>query len=207
MQGSPERGLPLLEVIRGIYYGQGKPILATGTADPGIEMVDYASGRGNMSAAYSSGTQAAEVEVDTETGRVTVLKMAIAHDCGQAINPLLMEGQQHGPSASGQAQVLFEDIPMDQGRILTTNFLDYSMPSALDISREIETYHFDTPDPIGPYGAKDAGEGAQIAALPAVANAIYDAIGVRMTELPITPERVIKALEAKARASGRDPAR
>jgi len=133
-------------------------------------------------------------------GKIKVIKMAIAHDSGQPINPLLLDGQQHGPSVSGQAQVLFEEIPLENGLPMVTNFLDYGMPSALEINRDIETYHFDTPEPSGPYGAKDAGEGSQIAALPAVANAIYDAIGVRMTELPITPERVLRALEQKSKA-------
>ena len=197
VRGTPDRGLPLLQVIRGIYYGQGKPILATGATSVGGDMPDYEGGVGNVSPAYSSGAQAVEVEVDTQTGQVSVINMAIAHDCGQPINPLLLEGQKHGPAVSGLAQVLYENIPLDKGLPMVTNFLDYGMPTALDVSKDVKTFHFDTPDPRGPYGAKDAGEGAQIAALPAIANAIYDAIGVRITELPITPGRVLDALEQK----------
>jgi len=105
---------------------------------------------------------------------------------------------------SGQAKVLFEELPMEKGQLMVTNLLDYGMPSALDTNREIETFHIDAPDPAGPFGAKDAGEGAQIAALPAIANAIYDAVGVRLTRLPITPEAMLKALAEKARAQKGD---
>lgn len=206
VKGSPARGLDMLQVIRGIYYGQGKPLMAHASVHSGNQMVDYSTGMGNVSAAYSSGTQAAEVEVDTETGKVRVIKMAIAHDCGQTINPLMVEGQQHGPSVSGQAKVLYEELPFDKGLLMVTNLLDYGMPSALDVNREIETYHIDAPDPAGPFGAKDAGEGAQIAALPAIANAIYDAVGIRLTHLPITPEAVLRALEEKAKATKGDVA-
>lgn len=198
VKGVPDKAMPLQQVVRGLYYGRGRPILATGTATAGMDMPDYGTGIGNLSPAYSSGAQAVEVEVDTETGQVGVLKMAIAHDCGQAINPLQLDGQKHGPAVSGLAQVLFENIPIDRGLPMVTSFLDYGMPSALDVAPDVETAHFDTPDPVGPYGAKDAGEGAQIAVLPAVANAVYDAVGVRITDLPITPERILEGLRVRS---------
>jgi 4-hydroxybenzoyl-CoA reductase subunit alpha len=197
VKGSPERSIPLLEVVRGLQYGKGSPVIGRGTASPDVEMVNYATGVGNMSAAYSCGSQAAEVEIDTETGQVKVLKMAVAHDCGHALHPGMVEGQQQGTATSGLGQVLFEDTPQDHGLVLSPNFLDYRMPTALDTFERIDTFHIETMDPKGPFGAKDAGEAAQIAALPAVANAVRDALGVRMRSLPFTPERILKALEQK----------
>ncbi len=201
VKGSPERSMPLLDVIRSLQYGDGKPVIGRGTANPDTAFVDFRVGIGNMSAAYSAGTQGAEVEIDVETGQVHVLKMANAHDCGRALHPGMVEGQQQGTATSGLGQVLFEDAIVEYGRggVLTTNFTDYKMPTVFDTFDKIDCFHIETDDPKGPFGAKDAGEAAQIAALPAVANAIADALGIRMKSLPITPEKVLKALDEKGR--------
>lgn len=197
VKGSPDHNLPLLQVVRGLQYGRGAPIIGRGTASPDVEMIDFKRGVGNMSAAYSGATQAAEVEIDTETGQVKVLKMAVAHDCGRALNPAMVEGQMHGPATSGLAQVLFEDATVEKahGQVITTSFTDYKMPTALDTFEAIDTFHIESIDPKGPFGAKDAGESAQIGALPAVANAVANALGVRIKTLPLTPEKVLRVLE------------
>ncbi|MCL5958819.1 MAG: molybdopterin-dependent oxidoreductase, partial [Chloroflexi bacterium] len=202
VKGSPERGIPWLEAVRHSYYSKDTPLIGRGTATPGTGMVDMVTGEGNLSAAYSFGTQAAEVEVDTETGRVKILNMVVCHDSGYPINPLLVEGQQDGSVVSGQAQVLYEELPTDKGLMMATSFHMYGMPGAADAPDRITTEHIETDDPSGPFGAKESGEGTQISTLPAIANAIYDAIGVRMKELPITPERILKALEQKKAAEG-----
>jgi CO/xanthine dehydrogenase Mo-binding subunit len=197
VKGSPERGLPWLKAVRHAYYSKDTPLLGRGSATPGTGMIDLMSGAGNLSGAYSFGTQAAEVEVDTETGHIKILNMVVSHDSGYAINPLLTEGQQEGSVAIGQAQVLFEDLPRDGGQLLATSFHMYGMPSAADAPDRIITEHIETNDPAGPYGAKESGEGTTISTLPAIANAIYDAVGVRLHELPFTPDKVLKALEQK----------
>ncbi|MDF1552020.1 MAG: molybdopterin-dependent oxidoreductase, partial [Deferrisomatales bacterium] len=197
VRGSPDRGLPWLKAVRHAYYSRDTPLLGRGSATPGTGMVDMVTGVGNLSGAYSFGTQAAEVEVDTETGHVKILNMIVSHDSGYAINPLLTEGQQEGSVNIGEAQVLFEDLPTDKGQILATAFHMYGMPSAADSPGQILTEHIETDDPAGPYGAKESGEGTSISTLPAIANAIYDAVGVRVYELPFTPEKLLKALEQK----------
>jgi len=199
VKGTPDRSMPLLQVIRELQYGRGTPIIGRGTASPDTDFVDFRVGIGNMSAAYSAGTQGAEVEIDTETGQIHVVKMANAHDCGRALHPGMVEGQQEGTATSGLAQVLFEDVGVETGcgGVLPTNFTDYKMPTAFDTFDKIDCFHIETNDPKGPFGAKDAGEAAQIAALPAIANAVADALGLRMKSLPITPEKVLKALDEK----------
>lgn len=197
VRGSPDRGMPWLEAVRHAFYSKDTPLLGRGTATPGTGMVDMNTGEGNLSAAYSFGTQAAEVEVDTETGHIKILNMVVSHDSGYPINPLLTEGQQEGSVVSGQAQVLYEELPTDKGLMLATSFHMYGMPSAVDAPDRVVTEHILSIDPAGPYGAKESGEGTQISTLPAIANAIYDAIGVRLYELPFTPDKVLRALEQK----------
>lgn len=203
VKGSPERGISWLEAVRHSFYSKDTPLIGRGTATPGTGMVDLLTGEGNLSAAYSFGTQAAEVEVDTETGHVKILKMVVCHDSGYPINPLLVEGQQDGSVVSGQAQVLYEELPTDKGLMMATSFHTYGMPSAVDAPEYISTEHITSIDPNGPYGAKESGEGTQISTLPAIANAIYDAIGVRIKELPITPDKILKALEQKKAAEAK----
>ncbi|MDP2935843.1 MAG: molybdopterin-dependent oxidoreductase [Dehalococcoidia bacterium] len=199
VKGSPDRNMPLLQVIRELQYGKGNPVIGRGTASPDTDFVDFRVGIGNMSAAYSAGTQGAEVEIDVETGQIHVVKMANAHDCGRALHPGMVEGQQQGTATSGLGQVLFEDtiVETERGEVVTTNFADYKMPTVFDTFDKIDCFHIETNDPKGPFGAKDAGEAAQIAALPAIANAVADALGIRMKSLPILPEKVLKALDEK----------
>jgi 4-hydroxybenzoyl-CoA reductase subunit alpha len=148
------------------------------------------------SPSYSYSAQVIEVSVDTETGHVQVHRIVAAHDCGRALNPLTVEGQVIGSVYMGLGQALQEEMVWRNGRLMNPTFLDYRIPATLD-TPHIDCIIVESNDPEGPFGAKEAGEGSLAATIPAVANAIYDAVGVRITSLPITPEKVLAALQAK----------
>lgn len=148
------------------------------------------------SPAYSYSAQVAEVTVDPETGQVTVDRITVAHDCGRALNPMTVEGQVEGSVWMGLGQAVQEEMIWRDGRLLNPSLLEYKVASTLE-SPEIDTILVESIDPEGPLGAKEAGEGSLAAAIPAVANAIYDAVGVRITSTPITPEKILKALREK----------
>jgi 4-hydroxybenzoyl-CoA reductase subunit alpha len=151
------------------------------------------------SAGYSYAAQVVEVEVDEETGMVRVVKVWVAHDCGRAINPLAVEGQIQGSVWMGMGQALCEQTQYHQGLHMRANFLDYSIPTIME-SPPIETFIVEAPDPNGPFGAKEAGEGSLSGFLPALTNAIAHATGLRLHELPASPDRVLDALLARRRA-------
>jgi CO/xanthine dehydrogenase Mo-binding subunit len=154
----------------------------------------YRGGSIGASPAYSFTAHVAEVSVDPETGRITVPNIWIAHDCGRALNPTLVEGQMQGSAYMGFAEALFEEHDVDaRGLHRGPNLLDYRLPTALD-TPELHCSIIESLDPEGPYGAKEAGEGPLHPAIPAIANAVFDAIGVRLTELPLSPARVLAAL-------------
>ena len=148
------------------------------------------------SPSYSYSAQVAEVSVDVETGRVTVESIVAAHDCGRALNPLTVEGQIEGSVYMGLGQALQEEMIWENGRLMNPTLLEYRIPSTLE-TPEIESIIVESIDPEGPFGAKEAGEGSLAATIPAIANAIYDAVGVRINSLPITPEKVLAALQEK----------
>jgi 4-hydroxybenzoyl-CoA reductase subunit alpha len=154
---------------------------------------------GNFAPNYSFMTQAAEVEVDFDTGKVKVLKMVTAHDCGTPINPLLVEGQLEGSIMGGLGQALYEHVIVDKGQVMNPSFLDYGFPTTMEMP-EMEGISIETDDPVGPFGAKESGEGTQLAPAPAIVNAIYDAIEVDFMELPITRETILNALDKKKRS-------
>jgi 4-hydroxybenzoyl-CoA reductase subunit alpha len=151
------------------------------------------------SAAFSYGAQVAEVSVDEETGVIHVERVWAAHDCGFAINPLAVEGQVQGSVWMGMGQALCEETQYHEGRPLRANLLDYRVPTIVE-SPPIEVHIVESRDPGGPLGAKEAGEGSLAGFLAAVTNAVYDAVGVRLTELPASPDRVLEALQAKRRS-------
>jgi CO/xanthine dehydrogenase Mo-binding subunit len=151
---------------------------------------------GNISLAYAYAAQIAEVEVDPETGAVTVLRIVAAHDAGTVLNPMLCEGQIEGGVVQGMGKALYEEYVFKDGGILNPNFTDYRVPTALDVPA-IKVVFVETADPHGPYGAKSVGELALVPTPAAIANAIYDAVGVRLTTLPMTPERVLEALKQR----------
>ena len=134
--------------------------------------------------------------MDTETGEVAVLKIGAAHDVGRAINPMAVEGQIHGGISMGLGYALYEEVLLKEGKVLNPNFADYALPTALEMP-PIETILIETDDPAGPFGAKGIAEPANIPTAPAIANAVYDAVGVRIRDLPITPEKVLRALREK----------
>jgi CO/xanthine dehydrogenase Mo-binding subunit len=156
-------------------------------------------GSGTPWQAYVFGCQVAEVEVDTATGEVQVLGVWAAHDVGRAVNPRGVEGQIEGGIVQALGQGLMEDYRLAQGQTTTPSFAKYILPTSLDVPH-VTSVIVEDRDPIGPLGVKGIGEPAMVPTIPAVMNAIYDAIGVRVTSLPATPERILEALAKK-----RDP--
>ena len=148
---------------------------------------------------YSYSAQVVEVSVDEDTGVVTVDKVWVAHDCGKALNRLTVEGQVQGSVWMGMGQAMSEEAAYHDGLMLTANMLDYRVPTIQD-SPPIEVGIVESMDPHGPFGAKEAGEGSLAAFLPALTNAIADAIGIRFNDLPVTPDRVFEAIEKRKRA-------
>jgi 4-hydroxybenzoyl-CoA reductase subunit alpha len=156
----------------------------------------YKGGGVGPSPAYSYSAQVAEVSVDEETGEVTVHKVWAAHDCGRALNPVSVEGQIIGSVWMGMGQALTEEMVWKDGMLMNPGLLEYRSPSSVE-SPEVEPIIVESIDPEGPFGAKECSEGSLAATIPAIANAIYDAVGVRLHEAPFTPERVLAALRAK----------
>ena len=151
------------------------------------------------SPAYSYSAQVAEVSVDEDTGEVTVHKVWAAHDCGRALNPVAVEGQVIGSVWMGMGQALTEEMIWKDGLLMNPGLLEYRSPSSAE-SPEVEAIIVESIDPEGPFGAKECSEGALAATIPAISNAIYDAVGVRLHESPFTSERVLAALRAKTNA-------
>lgn len=163
---------------------------------------DYRGGSIGASPAYSCTAHIADVSVDKTTGILSINKIFVAHDCGRAINPLLVSGQIEGSTYMGAAEVALERFVTDEeagarkGMLIAPSLLDYRLPTTLD-TPSIEAFIIENPDPNGPYGAKEAGEGPLHSAIPAIANAIYDAVGIRLFSLPFTPAKVLKAIKEK----------
>jgi 4-hydroxybenzoyl-CoA reductase subunit alpha len=151
------------------------------------------------SPAYSYSAQVAEVSVDEDTGEVTVHKVWAAHDCGRALNPVSVEGQVIGSVWMGMGQALTEEMIWKDGLLMNPGLLEYRSPSSVE-SPEVEAIIVESVDPEGPFGAKEASEGSLAATIPAISNAIYDAVGIRLHESPFTPERVLAALRTKRNA-------
>ncbi len=152
------------------------------------------------SPAYSYSACVAEVDVDAETGFVTVERVWIAHDIGRSINPMLVMGQVEGSVYMGLGEALMEEMAYRANRNVVHKFpslLEYKSPTTLEMC-DVKTYLIEDADPNGPFGAKEVGQGPLLPVMPAVANAVYDAVGVRIDEVPITPEKVLSALRAKA---------
>jgi len=157
---------------------------------------DFKGAGAGLSPSYSFGACIAEVSVDKDTGYVKVLNIWGAHDCGKAINPLAVEGQLEGSWHMGMGQAMTEQMKYFNGLLVNNNFLDYKIPTSLD-TPDIHTNIIETIDPEGPFGAKECGEGAIHPVIPAIANAVYNATGVRITKLPINPEDILRGLKEK----------
>jgi len=188
--------LTFREASRIAYLKRGL-IVGKGAYKPGELGGKYKGATVGTSPAYGCSAQIVEVTVDMETGKVTVDNMTDAHDCGFAINRTNVEGQMQGSLSMGLGEAMFEEVKFDEkGRILNPTLGEYRIPTALDMPN-VKTIIIESNEPNGPFGAKEVGEGAIMPTIPAILNAIYDAIGVRINELPITAERVFMALKEK----------
>ncbi len=178
-------------------FNYGQQIIGRGSYNPKTTPIDFRTGEGNVSGSYGFEAQIAEVEVDTDTGEVTILKMWDAHDIGKAINPQSVIGQIEGSLAMGIGYTFMENLQFDKkGRPANGNFANYRLPRAIGIP-PMESILIETNDPQGPFGAKGMGEAALLPTSAAIANAIYDAVGIRLKELPFTPDKIIAALKEK----------
>jgi len=192
-----EKKSPIGKILRAAHYtAGGKVLIAECFYDPPNENLNPKEWKGNLSVTYAYGAHGVEVEVDRETGQVKILKYIAAHDAGRAINPMLLEGQVYGGVTMGIGYALTERLILHNGSVVNRNFLDYKILTARDVP-DIEAIVIETNDPLGPFGAKGIGEPGLVPTAPAIANAIYDAVGVRITDLPITPEKVLAALKNK----------
>lgn len=198
VRGNPQKGIDFLLAVRRAYYERGEPLYGRGYwAATDIDIVDWKTGRGNLAHGLDFIATAIELEVDREIGKVTLIKGVHGDDAGQPINPLMLEGQVNGGSAHMAGHALLEESLYDEkGRVLNYSWRDYKQPTSMDTPEYI-VEHVHTHDPYGPFGAKGAGEASSCSTLAAIANGIYDAIGVRIKDLPITPEKILKALKEK----------
>jgi len=191
---NPEKALDIAKVLRKTHFSSGGDMLmAEYFFDPANENLDR-DFRGNLSMTYSFGTHGVRVKVDEETGKVEICDYVAAHDVGRAINPMLLEGQVYGGVMMGIGYALTEQVILEKGEMMNPNFRDYKIPTAKDVV-PIQAPVIETIDEFGPYGAKGIGEPGCVPTAPAVANAVYDAIGVRIKDLPITPEKVLAAIK------------
>lgn len=190
VHGRPERGISFSEAVAACQEMlRGQTVVGRGSYNPECGALDLARGLGNYSPAYSFGVQFAEVEVDPETGKVQVVRIVALHDCGVAINPMAVEGQLEGSIHMGLGFALSERLQMEGGQTLNPNFLDYKFLTALDMP-DIRVELPNLPDPGGPYGAKEAGEGTVSPTAAAVANALCHALGMQADRLPLLPEEL-----------------
>jgi 4-hydroxybenzoyl-CoA reductase alpha subunit len=187
---------------RGVSFAQGVVLAESqfgvlafpGSYAPPRRAGKYKGGGVGPSPCYSYSACVVEVDVDVETGEVKPTEIWVAHDVGRALNPLLVEGQVEGSIYMGLGEALMEEQVFRKGVHKIPSLLEYKSPTTLE-TPEIHTILVETDDPEGPFGAKEAGQGPLLPVIPAVANAVYDAVGVRIDEVPISPEKVVKALD------------
>ena len=195
----PERSIPLVDLVP-IWGAEGihRSELAMFRA-PFSDFLDPGSGQGQAHPDYAYGAHAVEISVDVDTGEVEVLKSVAAHDVGQCINPAAVEGQIQGGARNGQGFALSEEMLYEEGRLVTPSFSEYLMPTAMDMPK-VECILLESRSGVGPFGAKGIGEPAMTPVAPAIANAVADAIGMRVFEMPLTLERVVMAMKQHAAA-------
>lgn len=195
MVDRPERRVSYFDIVKEAIRGRdGEVIIGRGHYTP--------HRKGMVSPAFSFGVQAAEVEVDKETGKYRLINVTTAHESGTVINPVGIEGQLEGAIMMAGGYGFCEEQPMDDGKILNPSIGDYKLIRSLDMP-ETEILEVDTYEPEGPFGAKEAGEGLTNPTAGAISNAIFDAVGVRVKDLPISPEKVFRALREKEKQSER----
>jgi xanthine dehydrogenase molybdenum-binding subunit len=195
-RSDPQRRVSLNKILRGAHFSRGGTMItAEYFFDPNNENLDREF-KGNLSQTYAYGTHGVELEVDKETGKIKILKYIAAHDVGRAINPMLLKGQIYGAAVMGTGYALTEQLQLEKGEVMNPNFRDYKILTAKD-AVPVEPVIVETVDKDGPYGAKGIGEPGCVPSAPAIANAVYDAIGIRIKDLPITPEKILAALKEK----------
>jgi CO/xanthine dehydrogenase Mo-binding subunit len=200
VDGSPKKSLPFQEIAaQATFARHGAPVVGTGFYKPPTVLPDPETKYGNISPAYPFACQVAEVEVDPNTGQVTVTNFVAAHDVGRAINPMATEGQIRGGITQGLGWTLMEDMAYENGEIINPDFVDYIVPSALDVP-DIKPILVEPVEPNGPYGAKGIGEPALNPTMAAITNAIYNATGIRVKKLPVSPEKLLAELKKKEAA-------
>jgi CO/xanthine dehydrogenase Mo-binding subunit len=190
-----QRSVSYREVVNAAYM-QGVSLKESGTFTAPRCEYDPETSQGTTYLQYTYGAVTAEVEVDTETGRVQVLRMITAYDVGKAINPLSLVGQIEGGTVQGLGYAVMEELVHKDGIVVNPNLADYYIPTSLDVP-DIKTFIVEYPGHLGPFGAKAIGEPPIVLPAPAVVNAIDNAIGVRLTELPATPDRVLTGFKRK----------
>ena len=192
VKGLPEKNITLKQLYeRSKEKGRNLSVQRSFTAH--TTRMDDETGQGAPYWPYTFATFSVEVEVDTETGKVDVLRAVCAQDVGKAVNPTLIEGQMEGGFAMGMSWALYEDLGLQEGVIKNNNFSKYILPTSLDMP-EIHNIIIEDPETTAPYGAKGIGEPVMIPAMPAILNAIYDAVGIRVTTLPASPQEILKLL-------------
>jgi len=194
LRNDPDRSLALASAVK-TCASDGIPLYDVAQFNaPFRELIDFETGQGQVFPDFTFGSHAAEVSVDVETGKIKVLKLVACYDVGQAINPLSVEGQLEGGTAQGLGYALTEEVILDKGVTLTPSFSEFLIPTALDVP-DVETIFLESGDGVGPFGAKGIGEPSMVSIAPAIANAVCDALGVRVFDLPLTPEKIVKALK------------
>ncbi len=196
VKGAPKAGISIAKIVRKALI-QGRPIMGRGAFSPDVDQKRewITNPRGQLSQAFSFGATVTEVEVDQETGMVKAKKVTCAQDCGFAINPMVVEGQfEGGVAMGGQGGMISEEHRWYKGRCLNPTMLEYKIPTIKDMP-EIEPIIVESNDPAGPYGAKEAGMSIAMSAAQAYCNAVGHALGVYFNHFPLTPERVLDAIE------------
>ncbi len=194
-EDDPGRSMSFVQAIQAAEARFGALVASGSYAPPEGIHGDYKGAGVGPSPAYSYSTCVAQVAVDVETGEVVVEKLWLAHDVGKSINPLLVAGQVEGGAYMGYGEAVMEQQIFRKGRHKIPSLLDYKLPSTVD-TPEIESILVEIPDLEGPFGGKEAGQGPLNPVIPAIANAVFDAVGVRIDEVPITADKVLKALKA-----------
>jgi CO/xanthine dehydrogenase Mo-binding subunit len=190
------KSLPLKEVVKACA-SDGLPLYNVALFKaPFRNLTQYERIEGKVFPDFTFGSHAVEVAVDEETGKIQVLKLVSCYDVGRAINQLSVEGQMEGGAIYGMGYGLTEEVIIEKGVTITPSFSEYLVPTSMDVP-EVQTIILESGDGVGPFGAKGVGEPSLCSVAPAIANAVYDAVGVRIYDLPITPEKVLKAIQEK----------
>jgi CO/xanthine dehydrogenase Mo-binding subunit len=202
VEGKSNKAIPYENLALGYTFENGNsiggPVIGHGRyIAEGLTHLNLETGQGLPALFWTYGAHAVELEVDTQTGEVEILKVVTALDAGKVLNPKTCRGQVVGGVVQGLGSALWEEFIFDeQGRLLNHSFVDYKIPTAKDIPRAIEPIFIETPEPGGPYGARGIAEHPMISVPSAVGNALYDALKLEFHKLPLTAERIHRAISA-----------